>query len=186
MSLTLFPVVGVNPKQFEKLTDDSFVAIEGAVAIDSECMLLAVERVEEYYRILFIDTANDVRETTSRPSNGCNVISTWCHESEVELVKFPAFYTVNDSLDSGTQVSVRKLASTDSAAITTLTPGSIILVHSVVDNWMQMSLAVPPGANGDTSSAPKADMFWMRRSTDCGIPLLLPVIPKCFRRSILE
>ena len=184
MSLTLFPVVGVNPKQFEKLTDDSFVAIEGAAAIDSECMLLAVERVEEYYRILFIDTANDGRDTTSLPSNGCNVICTWCHGSEVELVKFPAFFTVNDSLDSGTQVTVRKLASTDSAAITTLTPGSIILVHSVVDNWMQMSLGVPPGANGETSSAPKAVMFWMRRSTDCGILLLLPLIPKCFRRSI--
>ena len=185
MSLTLFPVVGVNPKQYNKLVDDSFVAIQGATAIHSESMLLAVERDEEYYRILFIDTSNNRSVTTSSLKSDCNVECTWCHGSEVELIKFPAFYTVNDSLDPGIQVTVRKSASTESAAITTLTPGSIILVHSVVDNWMQMSLGVPPDANSvHSSSAPKLELFWMRRSTDCGILLLLPVIPKCFRRSV--
>lgn len=122
MSLTLFPVVGVNPKQFEKLADESFVAIEGAAAIDSDCMLLAVERIEEYYRVLYIDTSNSRRVTTSLQSSGCSVICTWCHGSEVELTKFPAFFTVNDSLDPGVQVTVRKSASTESAAITTLIP----------------------------------------------------------------
>ena len=126
MSLCLFPLVGVSPQKYREVSEGEFEEIKSSSIIDPECMLLAVERKGEYYKVHYVDN------TTETATN--NTISTWIHGLQVELIKFPAFFIVNDSLPDGTAVSVRKEASSDSQAECTLIPGSVVMVHNVQDN----------------------------------------------------
>ena len=179
MSLCLFPLVGVSPVKYREISDGIFEDIDskGGPIIDPECMLLAVERKGEYYKVHYVDN------TTSTATN--NTLSTWIHGLQVELIKFPAFFVVNDTLPDGTAVSVRKEASSNSAAECTLTPGSVVMVHNVQDNWMQISLPaakiISPSVNGNISPI---NRFWMMKQAGASTLLLLPVIPICFRKSL--
>ena len=215
--------MGVSPIRYQNLPDGTFLEVTSGTPIDPECMLLAVERKGEYYKVMFIDnTPPPIPTPAALPSfpataKGralaiaaataaaatvippvCVTISWWVHGSDVELIKYPAFFSVNDTLAEGTAVSVRKLPNSDSTAECTLTIGSIILVHSAKDDWLEVSLPIskPPvltspvrAANANVRTQPiiknnNTNRFWMMKQTASGILLLLPVIPTCFRKSL--
>lgn len=196
MSLALFPLVGIIPTQYKQQENGTFVKDDGSNnnsargVMNADSMLLGVERRGEHYKVLYMSSDAPITINTSS--------FTWCHSQELEVVKFPCFFIVNDTLDSNISVSVRAEPSPTAVGECSLTPGDIVFVHSVNGDWMEVSLQDNDNDKNSNSKSKSNDFrkttttatasrssrrFYMMKQTASGIILLLPYIPLCFKKS---